>query len=47
VVKTKLQELGIEDSRLNAIGLGTIDLPSTDEGARKVLFNVIYFAASE
>ena len=42
-VKLKLQELGIAASRLNAIGLGVIELKTTKEGARKVLFNVIYF----
>lgn len=42
-VKLKLQELGIANNRLNAIGLGVIDLKTTKEGARKVLFNVIYF----
>ncbi|WP_158965954.1 OmpA family protein [Paraglaciecola sp. L3A3] len=45
-VKLKLQELGIDANRLNAIGLGVIDLKTTDEGARKVLFNVVYFNAS-
>lgn len=42
-VKLKLQELGIATNRLNAIGLGVIDLKTTKDGARKVLFNVIYF----
>lgn len=42
-VKLKLQELGVAPSRLNAIGLGVIDLKTTKEGARKVLFNVVYF----
>ena len=42
-VKLKLQELGISANRLNAIGLGVIDLKTHKEGARKVLFNVIYF----
>jgi outer membrane protein OmpA-like peptidoglycan-associated protein len=42
-VKLKMQELGIAASRLNAIGLGVIELKTTKEGARKVLFNVIYF----
>jgi outer membrane protein OmpA-like peptidoglycan-associated protein len=42
-VKLKLQELGITSNRLNAIGLGVIDLKTSKEGARKVLFNVIYF----
>jgi outer membrane protein OmpA-like peptidoglycan-associated protein len=45
-VKLKLQELGIADSRLNAIGLGVIELKTTKEGARKVLFNVVYFEGS-
>jgi outer membrane protein OmpA-like peptidoglycan-associated protein len=42
-VKLKLQELGIAASRLNAIGLGAIEFKTTKEGARKVLFNVVYF----
>jgi outer membrane protein OmpA-like peptidoglycan-associated protein len=42
-VKLKLQELGIAPSRLNAIGLGIIALKTSKEGARKVLFNVVYF----
>ena len=42
-VKLKLQELGIATNRLNAIGLGVIDLKATSEGTRKVLFNVVYF----
>lgn len=42
-VKLKLQELGIASNRLNAIGLGVIDLKASKVGARKVLFNVIYF----
>ena len=45
-VKLKLQELGIDESRLNAIGLGIIELKSTGTGARKVLFNVVYFDAN-
>lgn len=46
-VKLKLQELGINANRLNAIGLGVIDLKTTNQGARKVLFNVVYFDASQ
>ncbi|MGJ8679826.1 OmpA family protein [Paraglaciecola sp.] len=46
-VKLKLQELGISNNRLNAIGLGVIDLKTSNEGARKVLFNVVYFDASQ
>jgi len=42
-VKLKLQELGVATSRLNAIGLGVIELKTSKEGARKVLFNVVYF----
>ncbi|WP_339719303.1 OmpA family protein [uncultured Paraglaciecola sp.] len=42
-VKLKLQELGIAASRLNAIGLGVIELETAKEGARKVMFNVVYF----
>ena len=42
-VKLKLQELGVTPNRLNAIGLGIIELETTKEGARKVLFNVVYF----
>jgi outer membrane protein OmpA-like peptidoglycan-associated protein len=42
-VKNKLQELGIDKNRLNAIGLGVIELKTSGDGARKVLFNVIYF----
>lgn len=42
-VKAKLQELGIAENRLNAIGLGVIDLEANREGTRKVLFNVVYF----
>lgn len=45
-VKNKLQELGIDKSRLNAIGLGVIELKTSGDGARKVLFNVVYFDAS-
>lgn len=45
-VKNKLQELGIDKNRLNAIGLGTIDLKTSGAGARKVLFNVVYFDAN-
>lgn len=45
-VKLKLQDLGIAASRLNAIGLGVIKLRTTKEGARKVLFNVVYFEGS-
>lgn len=45
-VELKLQELGIESSRLNAIGLGVIELKSAGSGARKVLFNIVYFNAS-
>lgn len=42
-VMLKLQELGIAANRLSAIGLGVIELKTTKEGARKVLFNVVYF----
>jgi len=42
-VQNKLQELGIDKNRLNAIGLGVIDLKTSGDGARKVLFNVVYF----
>jgi outer membrane protein OmpA-like peptidoglycan-associated protein len=42
-VQNKLQELGIDRNRLNAIGLGAIELKTTGDGARKVLFNVVYF----
>ncbi|MBU3004857.1 OmpA family protein [Paraglaciecola arctica] len=42
-VKLKLQELGIADSRLNAIGLGVIELETAKDAARKVMFNVVYF----
>lgn len=45
-VKLKLQELGLTANRLNAIGLGVIELKTTKEGARKVLFNVVYFEGS-
>ena len=45
-VKLNLQDLGIDESRLNAIGLGVIELKSTGTGARKVLFNVVYFDAN-
>lgn len=41
--KTGLIELGIEPSYLNAIGLGVVESNTTGKGARKVLFNVIYF----
>lgn len=43
IVKLKLQDLGVTPSRLNAIGLGVIELRTTKEGTRKVLFNVVYF----
>jgi outer membrane protein OmpA-like peptidoglycan-associated protein len=42
-VQNKLQELGIDRNRLNAIGLGVIELKTSGDGARKVLFNVVYF----
>jgi outer membrane protein OmpA-like peptidoglycan-associated protein len=42
-VKLKLQDLGLAANRLNAIGLGVIELKTTSQGARKVLFNVVYF----
>jgi outer membrane protein OmpA-like peptidoglycan-associated protein len=41
--KTGLVELGIEPGYLNAIGLGVVESSTTGKGARKVLFNVIYF----
>lgn len=45
-VKNKLQDLGIDKNRLNSIGLGIIELKTSGAGARKVLFNVVYFDAS-
>jgi outer membrane protein OmpA-like peptidoglycan-associated protein len=45
-VQNKLQELGIDRNRLNAIGLGAIELKTSVDGARKVLFNVVYFDAT-
>ncbi|MDP5029261.1 MAG: OmpA family protein [Paraglaciecola sp.] len=45
-VQNKLQELGIARNRLNAIGLGVIELKTSGDGARKVLFNVVYFDAN-
>jgi outer membrane protein OmpA-like peptidoglycan-associated protein len=45
-VKLKLQDFGIDESRLNAIGLGVIELKSVGTGARKVMFNVVYFDAN-
>ena len=45
-VKHQLEELGIDKNRLNAIGLGVIELKTSGDGARKVLFNVVYFDAS-
>ena len=45
-VKNKLVELGIDSNRLNAIGLGVIELKTSGDGARKVLFNVVYFDAT-
>ena len=45
-VKNKLVELGIDANRLNAIGLGVIELKTSGDGARKVLFNVVYFDAT-
>lgn len=45
-VRNKLQELGIDRNRLNAIGLGVIELKTSGDGARKVLFNVVYFDAN-
>lgn len=44
-VKSKLQQLGIDEKRLNAIGLGVIDLNTTQKDARMVLINVVYFNA--
>lgn len=41
--QSMLVELGIEAEYLNAIGLGVVEVKSTGAGARKVLFNVIYF----
>ena len=46
-VELTLQKLGLKENRLNAIGLGVIDLKTTNEGARKVLFNVVYFDAND
>jgi outer membrane protein OmpA-like peptidoglycan-associated protein len=40
-VKNTLQEYGLPNDKLNAIGIGIIDVPDTGNGARKVLFNVI------
>ena len=45
-VKNKLEELGVDKNRLNAIGLGVIELKTSGDGARKVLFNVVYFDAT-
>ena len=45
-VKHQLEELGVDKNRLNAIGLGVIELKTSGDGARKVLFNVVYFDAS-
>ena len=40
-VKNTLQEYGLPSDKLNAIGVGIIDVPDAGNGARKVLFNVI------
>ncbi|MEP2652992.1 MAG: OmpA family protein [Paraglaciecola sp.] len=42
-IKSKLQQLGIDEKRLNAIGLGAIDLDTSQKDARMVLINVVYF----
>ncbi|MFT2089640.1 OmpA family protein [Paraglaciecola sp. 2405UD69-4] len=44
-VKFKLHQLGIDENRLNAIGLGVIDLSTSPKDARMVLLNVVYFTA--
>ncbi|TRY33800.1 OmpA family protein [Aliiglaciecola sp. M165] len=40
-----LIERGIEPGYLNAVGLGVVELKTTGEGARKVIFNLIDFEA--
>ncbi|MDO6840823.1 OmpA family protein [Paraglaciecola chathamensis] len=45
-VKVTLQEYGLPSDKLNAIGIGIIDVPDAGNGARKVLFNVITTQAS-
>ncbi|QHJ12051.1 Outer membrane protein A [Paraglaciecola mesophila] len=45
-VKNTLQEYGLPSDKLNAIGIGIIDVPNAGNGARKVLFNVITTQAS-
>ena len=45
-VRDTLQEYGLPSDKLNAIGIGIIDVPDAGNGARKVLFNVITTQAS-
>ncbi|WP_166425417.1 OmpA family protein [Paraglaciecola sp. 20A4] len=46
-VKDVIQNNGIPADKLNAIGIGVIDLPAAGNGTRKVLFNVITTQASQ
>jgi len=46
-VQNALQGYGIPADKLNAIGIGIIDVPAAGNGSRKVLFNVITTQASQ
>ncbi|ABG42490.1 OmpA/MotB [Paraglaciecola sp. T6c] len=46
-VKNALQMRGIPADKLNAIGIGIVDVPAAGNGARKVLFNVIKTHATQ
>ena len=46
-VKNALQMRGIPADKLNAVGIGIIDVPAAGNGARKVLFNVIKTHATQ
>lgn len=46
-VKNAIQDGGIPADKLNAIGIGVIDLPAAGNDTRKVLFNVITTQATQ
>ncbi|WP_158771762.1 OmpA family protein [Paraglaciecola sp. L1A13] len=46
-VKDAIQDGGIPADKLNAIGIGVIDLPAASNDTRKVLFNVITTQAAQ
>ncbi|WP_339768101.1 OmpA family protein [uncultured Paraglaciecola sp.] len=46
-VKNAIQDGGIPADKLNAIGIGVIDLPAAGNDTRKVLFNVITTQAAQ